>query len=277
MEPPTQPPLTRGLALPLALLSEHRRMRYGIFSLLIAASSLATSCMPRVELDPAFAPRAAEVPMNEVYGFFPPKDFIVGPYQVSDVSYRADQGFTLALGAVDLTSNGAWHLGARIDGPGLQAGSLDCSGPVKPWETARNIHVSLGGEARLGCKITNGKDDWSLLYDFEVAPDATAPAWAEALRRLDQGTSEQETNRVTSVLVGPGGRVVRIEPARQKGVVSANVRGFNFRIGDDIVAVLDVSAIGAPHAFMARDLASELRPTVAMGMAAVYVVEGLKP
>jgi hypothetical protein len=118
---------------------------------------------------------------------------------------------------------------------------------------------------------------WTLLYDIELVPGDPAPPWEGGIRHAKNGSSSRENGATTSVLVGADGRTIFVDASPQpQGIRSSNIRGFDFRIGDEVVAVIDVSAIGAPHAFLARE-ATALRPTLVAAMAAIYLLAGLKP
>ncbi|GAC1351971.1 MAG: hypothetical protein NVSMB1_10190 [Polyangiales bacterium] len=257
--------------------AKDRRSAQMLLAFLLGALPLA-SCSIHLKLDPSFALRAEELPMDTYVGVFPPKNFAVGAYHVSEVSLETDTNFTLALGSVEAHFGGNWRLHGGITGPNMKQGAFDCTGPGAPWEDpARHIHVSFGGEARLGCNFRDSSQSWSLLFDVEFRQNENVPEWARKMEQAGWGTPYRDPRDTRSVMVGDDGRVIFIDWARQHEVLrSVNTAGYYLRVANDIVAAVDVSALGAPHAYVARDAPLELRPQIVAAIAMVYLVEGMK-
>lgn len=244
-------------------------MRWLCFSLLLA------SCSSQLELDPQFASRADNLPMQVPAGALPPEHFTMGPYRVSEVAVHSDASYLLGLGPVEAHIGGNWRMQGSIAGPDLEGGSFECVGPSKPWQSEeKQVHISFG-RAQLGCQVNDGQQKWAMLFDVEFSRTSpNSPAWAEALRQA-QDDEPTDPRDFRAILRTEEGRLLAVEWAHQT-VRAGNVGGYYVRVEGNIVAAVDVSNVGMPKAYLARDAPAELRPAIAATMATVYLLTSLR-
>ncbi|MEM6789560.1 MAG: hypothetical protein AAF715_18725 [Myxococcota bacterium] len=234
---------------------------------------IVTGCSFGVDLPAEFAARAEEVPMTVPGGTFPPGQFAAGPYDVYDVARDASRELRIALGPISAQIGGTWTLRARVRG--ATEAEVVCVGPPEFWRRDRTVDVQVG-QASLGCEIKVDGVPWSFLYGVDLDDRmGDLPAWA---RELGAGRVRDRSDRrdLDALVVGPEEKTFTVAWAHQ--TVRVGNQGGYFAYVDGVqVAAIDVSALGAPKLYVARDTPESLEPTVVTAMLTAYLVAGSVP
>ncbi|WP_437732155.1 hypothetical protein [Sorangium sp. So ce1335] len=232
-----------------------------------------------MQLDPKFAPRAEELPVESPWGFFPPEYIRIGPYRVTAIDFEREGSFALKVSSVEGSFGGDWRLRATMTGPDMPAGSIYCAGPSGPWNHRGRYERSGLGTLQLGCHLNDSARAWAMQFDVNLNstwPREQEPEWLKTIRKL--GPRKQEWHDPMdwdALLRSEDGRVLLVEWAYQNPRVT-NVGGYYVVADGSIVGAVDVTP-GGQRAYIARDAPAALRPAIAVTLAAIHLLVAVHP
>ncbi|WP_394834455.1 hypothetical protein LVJ94_48955 [Pendulispora rubella] len=236
------------------------------FLVLLACALPAIGCSSQLKLDPEFAARAEELPVNGASS--PPAQFAMGSYRVN-VGMSSDSTYTFRLFGVEANVDGDWVLHGTLDGADVRAGGFECIGPNEVSPEPNSSRLSLGNKKSMRCEIHDGTRKWSMQFDARASDDGPGTP-----NRPGSGHSDPSDPRAwDAFLRTPDGQSLRVEWIRRTSMVRINNAGGYYVIADKrIVGALDIGNIGDPHAYIARDAPPDLRPAIAGAMATTYAL-----
>lgn len=229
-----------------------------------------------MQLDPKFAPRAEELPVQSPGGFFPPEYIRIGPYRVTAIDREDEGSFALKVSSVKGSFGGDWRLRATMTGPDMPAGSIYCAGPRNPWNHRGRYERSGLGTIQLGCHLNDGARAWAMRFDINLnstwpQEPEWVPEWLKTMRKLMPPKKERrEPLDWDALLRSEDGRVLLVEWAYQNPRVT-NVGGYYVVADGSIVGAVDVTS-GGQCAYIARDAPAALRPAIAVTIAAIHLL-----
>ena len=207
--------------------------------------------------------------MSVPAGTLPPSQFKVGAYELKDVAAKRQASVELGLGPVEAKIGGNWKLQAKVAGP--TEGNIQCVGPTDWWKNPdKQVHISIG-QAKLGCRLDVDGKEWTMLFDVDLnqsGPDV--PEWVTALRSANDD-GPKDARDWDAVVVDASGRGFSLEWAHQT-VRVGNVGGYYAYVDGKIMGAVDVTILGAPKAYVARDAPNDLEPALVTAMAAAYLI-----
>lgn len=240
--------------------------------LVLCLGMLLSGCSLGIDLPPEFAARADELPMDVPAGFFPPAELKAGPYEVYDIRQKKQSELRLVLGPVSAQVGGTWTLKAKVRG-GAEA-TIVCVGPPEYWDPDRTVDIKVGRTA-LGCQMKVKGEEWSFLYGVELDQSMDLPGWVKALSRT-QPQKKTDKRDLDAIVVGPESKSFTVEWAHQT-VRIAGQGGYFVYLDGVQVGAIDVTALGAPKLYLARDTPEAMVPAVVTAMLTAYLVSGVIP
>jgi hypothetical protein len=227
----------------------------------VLAAVFMTGCALRIQLNPAFAARAEELPMEVENGAAPLTYFRLGSYRVKRITLEQQEPACV-------------ELGLRI-----------CSGEYGPWQRTADIEAPRQPSRRLMCdgpphEQRNGKPEWhaGVSFPMRCSIDSAAGTFqmdidkraAEPRLTFEEIQAGEPHVALAKTAAGGELRVVRILPP--KGVFyNADMRGYYVRQGDVTLGAVETTP-GVHRAWIARDMAPELRESVSFALLTMYAV-----
>ena len=215
-------------------------------ALVLLGAFVATGCAGSLPLDPAFAPRAEELPTTARGGFWPNAPVVMGTSTFTNVGFAQRDPQSLVLPGVRIQVG---HTGFRLtfdrQENGAPASHVVCEGgPTDDDPKVEAVRCTGDGSPSAFALIASSSGRGSL-YVGNVSDPAGKPIWA-----LDRA------------------------PLPQGKAVGGNVTGYVLRRGDTIEATLDLSYLGRPKTWIARELGAADRAAALGVLASVYFLRG---
>jgi hypothetical protein len=209
-----------------------------------------------LNLDPRFASHAAELPMSQFAGTWPPGEVTMGGYKASAITLETKGAFTIATPGTETRIGGNWFERAKVDGPGGKSAELSCAGPQSTSPSGEKwLHVSIGVR-EFGCAM-KGAANWTLRGGDPQA------------RVI--GLRTQENTPPTFFVRDGSGKELTVVKAQQ--TVSIGNAGGEYVMRDGaIVGALDTTNIALPRAWVAEGLAPDDEFLISSIVAAVYLL-----
>lgn len=228
---------------------------------IVLAAFFMTGCALKIRLNPEFAARAVELPMEVEGGIAPYSYFRLGAYRVKRITFEQKAPACTELGIRICSGEyGPWRKTADIEAPGEPTRRLHCSGPPH-------------GER-------DGKPEWQAGMSFPMQCSIAGPAGtlemdinkraAEPRLTVEEIRAGEPMIAIAKTAAGGELRVVRILPP--KGVLyNADMRGYYVRQGGVAWGAVETTQ-GVHRAWLARDTPPELREPVTFALITMYAV-----